>query len=541
MEDRDAPIIEAVRAGDFDAVLILLEAGADPNVRDLLGETALFEATAVGNVDMAVALLLAGADPCIQSTGGAMAQDMAESPVIKSLLETFSDLDEDEAATHAAAHKLLDPVVLRKVKACMKGRAGEESGHQEALAASPSVRVQEESGHQEAAAASPSERAPQEESAEKAFEDDADLVHLLEEEPLLVAVREGSLTTVKDLLKQRANPNSLDLLGETPLYEATACGNVRIAAVLLLAGADPCHVSPRDSRAVDLAAEKPMRELLQFAAGTKSASDAKQYNLVLNELDEAMQAPMVLYLTSRSNGASVHQAVEIASSGERLAATAAKPDTPCSGKLPSSGRPGVAAAKAASGPTRVTQAGGSSQADGDAAVKKQVLGMKSGFLDAGAGRSALNDQRSAEPPPREAAPVRTDAKATLRQPPYVSAAGTKAKDLATSDDDESDEDVAMLYGKSKSQDPLTPEVAADIKVVAKKAVGEQEVTISCRSNSTFGELKHLLAEQIGCRDQLSRIWLVHKGSSGVYASYKESEKVGAVREVLFLAPSLADS
>jgi len=300
-------------------------------------------------------------------------------------------------------------------------------------------------------------------------------------------------------------------------------------------------VSPRDSRAVDLAAEKPMRELLQFAACTKTASDAKQYNLVLNELDEAMQAPMVLYLTSRSNGASVHQAVEIASSGERLAATAAKPDTPCSGKLPSSGRPGVAAAKAASGPTRVTQAGGSSQADGDAAVKKQVLGMKSGFLDAGAGRSALNDQRSAEPPPREAAPLRTDAKATLRQPPYVSAAGTKAKDLATSDDDESDEDVAMLYGKGKSQDPLTPEVVAAIKVVAKKAVGEQEVTISCRSNSTFGELKHLLAEQIGCRDQLSRIWLVHKGSSGVYASYKESEKVGAVREVLFLAPSLADS
>lgn len=59
----------AAREGRLDAVLLLLEAGADPNVSNRSGTTVLTTAVRNGNTQMARALLRAGADPNLRGWG----------------------------------------------------------------------------------------------------------------------------------------------------------------------------------------------------------------------------------------------------------------------------------------------------------------------------------------------------------------------------------------------------------------------------------------------------------------------------------------
>jgi ankyrin repeat protein len=56
-------LVDAVRRGDVQEVARLLAAGADPNVKDLDGETPLHIAAEQCNADIAELLLKHGADP----------------------------------------------------------------------------------------------------------------------------------------------------------------------------------------------------------------------------------------------------------------------------------------------------------------------------------------------------------------------------------------------------------------------------------------------------------------------------------------------
>jgi ankyrin repeat protein len=72
-----APIHSATAARHLKIVQMLLEMGADPNVREQAGYTALHAAAQNGDIDIIQALLLGGADLRLKSDDGKTAMDIA--------------------------------------------------------------------------------------------------------------------------------------------------------------------------------------------------------------------------------------------------------------------------------------------------------------------------------------------------------------------------------------------------------------------------------------------------------------------------------
>ena len=77
IKDGDSPLHAAAQLGHQDACRALIEAGADLDRRDSLGETALHKASSGGYVEIIRTLLDAGADPSITETCGEAPIDQA--------------------------------------------------------------------------------------------------------------------------------------------------------------------------------------------------------------------------------------------------------------------------------------------------------------------------------------------------------------------------------------------------------------------------------------------------------------------------------
>jgi len=96
-----ASLLDAIRAGDPDEVKALLAAGADANVRDGEGWTALMLVTVKGHLDVARELLSAGADVHAKNQKGwtalRFAVSMDDAEALRLLLEVGADVNERDA------------------------------------------------------------------------------------------------------------------------------------------------------------------------------------------------------------------------------------------------------------------------------------------------------------------------------------------------------------------------------------------------------------------------------------------------------------
>eukprot|EP00930_Biecheleria_cincta_P094801 TRINITY_DN8632_c0_g1_i7.p1 TRINITY_DN8632_c0_g1~~TRINITY_DN8632_c0_g1_i7.p1 ORF type:complete len:410 (-),score=90.47 TRINITY_DN8632_c0_g1_i7:672-1901(-) len=263
-----ADLLLATQANGLTEVLRLLQNGADANVADEVGETPLFEAAAIGNADITAALLLYSADPGHKSSHGMTARDLAASSQITTLLELFQNAPVDDSARDLALASLSG-----SVKDLMAKRFQQQPQHSA---------THDEGGAAAAAASFPSESS-------------TDL--------LLSAVQSNDCIEVERLLSSGAAPNTGDSQGETPLFEASASGNLDIAATLLLYAANPAHRSSHGMNAGDLAADDRMKTLLALFDGRDVKDEAKI--VVLDALSQPVRARVSEHLANKSAGSQV--------------------------------------------------------------------------------------------------------------------------------------------------------------------------------------------------------------------------------------------
>ncbi len=95
----DAPIHYATRAGDIEAVKVLLSYGANVDIGGDIGNTALHDAARLGNADVVKLLLSVGANTNIKNEFGEMPIDLAtlnKNLDVISLLEKHVNRKRDE-------------------------------------------------------------------------------------------------------------------------------------------------------------------------------------------------------------------------------------------------------------------------------------------------------------------------------------------------------------------------------------------------------------------------------------------------------------
>ncbi|HEX6993919.1 MAG TPA: ankyrin repeat domain-containing protein [Gammaproteobacteria bacterium] len=243
----DSSLLTAVEAGDRQAALELLAAGADPNERGPDGSTALMWAAYYGDAELVRRLIEAGADVEARNTFGAFALSEAaiigSAPVIQALLEAGAD---PNATNPEGETPLMEAA---------------RSGHVEAarllLEAGADVNAKEEWGGQTALMWAASQSQP--EMVKLLIEHGADVnargaVRRWERKvikeprpkdmnqggftPLLYAAREGCIECAKHLIEGGADPDLYDPHRMTPLLLALFNLHFDFAAYMIEAGAD---------------------------------------------------------------------------------------------------------------------------------------------------------------------------------------------------------------------------------------------------------------------------------------------------------------
>lgn len=197
----------------------LIEARADPNEPDCLGETPLFEAACKGHTEMVAMLLDARADPALRSVSGGTAMDFANGPEAAALMAAMNP-EKAKEADKVASEKALRRLRRQSLATRCMGRMEEIS-----MEAREDEEVDERC-HMEA---------------------------MPGETPLAAAVRGRHAPEVRRLLESRASPHEPDSLGETPLFEAASHGSTLLVALLLDARADAAHRSHSGLTALDVA------------------------------------------------------------------------------------------------------------------------------------------------------------------------------------------------------------------------------------------------------------------------------------------------
>ena len=189
----ETALMTASRAGDLKAVDVLIRHGANVNSKEnWRGQNALMWAAAEGHTDVVKTLLQAGADMKVRAKAPPPRPNPFEDPKAAPATEAKTSQPPTSADKAAAV-----PPPAKQVPANQAGSAG-DGGTARRRRANPSDFT-----------------------------------------PLLFAVREGHLDTVKALIESGASPNDALSDGETALHIAAMNANYDVGAYLLDKGADP--------------------------------------------------------------------------------------------------------------------------------------------------------------------------------------------------------------------------------------------------------------------------------------------------------------
>lgn len=219
-------LAKAVFSLKIDQVNLLLDAKANPEVRDTSGELVLATATKRNHIEITKALLEAGASATGEWSSGrsileACVEERSKGDVIiiTALIEANADPmkpNNKGLSVFALAIQRSDLEVIRLIARCLISQE-----------ADPDVAVHHVLSRQSAAAQEQKvSRLP---SKPRFTHRCADL--------LVVAAKQGNPEIVGELLALRVSLNERDAQGQTPLAAAAAANNVKVIDVLLQAGA----------------------------------------------------------------------------------------------------------------------------------------------------------------------------------------------------------------------------------------------------------------------------------------------------------------
>ena len=250
----ETPLVEAVKAGDADAVRALLRQGVDANATAADGTTALHWAAHLDDAEAVDGLLAAGADATAANRYGVQPLSLActngSVRIIARLLGAEADPDAalpggETALMTAARTGRADAVELllahgadvsarertRQQTALMWAAA---HGHPAVVAA-----LLDAGADIHARSRGPASAAGRDGAQAAVFRDYSRRRRVDAFNPLLFAVRAGHIDTVRTLLDRGANVNDTAPNGASALVVAAVNAHWELGALLLDAGADP--------------------------------------------------------------------------------------------------------------------------------------------------------------------------------------------------------------------------------------------------------------------------------------------------------------
>lgn len=269
--DGKSPLHYAVRLGRFEAVNLLLDAGALANPRDKSLATPLFEAISCPDpLNMIDLLLEAGASADIPDAEGRVplhaAAENAPVPVIRQLIEATENPNRPDAKGYQPLHRACEKNTVDAVQAILFERVAIFSSCMDGDTCLHLAAAREDS-------TAVADYLLTTEAAQL-----VNAVNLQGRSPLHIAVLHKHAKLAQDMLDKGAHINLPDTAGYTPLHEAAEANDPAMARLLIDAGADVAK-SQQLHRVTPLilaikAGAKEIVELLLQHAADPSADDA---------------------------------------------------------------------------------------------------------------------------------------------------------------------------------------------------------------------------------------------------------------------------
>lgn len=215
----------------------LLEAGANPNIKDNWNYTPLHEAASKGKIDVCIALLQEAASTTIRNSEGKTPLDVADATTRPVLTGEYRKDELLEAARSGAEDTLL--TLLTPLNVNCHASDGRRSTPLHLAAGYNRIRIV---------------KILLERGADVHAKDKGGLV------PLHNACSYGHFEVTELLINHGAKVNANDLWAFTPLHEAASKNRVEVCSLLLSKGADPTVLNCHNKSAIEAA---PTRELQQ--------------------------------------------------------------------------------------------------------------------------------------------------------------------------------------------------------------------------------------------------------------------------------------